>query len=203
MILEIDIDEIDENALVIDMKDKIVNVNSTAKKNKLEHFYGLNINDILPRHINYNIIRRITSYIYINNKKIDAKLIKKKLNSEYTILIIIFTIKNIEYDNKFMANLSHEIRTPLNGIIGMISLLIDTNLDDEQQNFIDMLKESGHTLMRIVNDILDYSRLESGQLSLNAKPFYLKDCIESARDIVLYKATDKGIIMSYIIENNL
>lgn len=85
----------------------------------------------------------------------------------------------------FLANLSHEVRTPLNGIIGMIALLSETDMTEEQQDYLDMAKESGYNLMRIINDILDYSKLAAGKLQLTEEPFALRECIESANDILL------------------
>ncbi|MDJ0738996.1 MAG: response regulator [Gammaproteobacteria bacterium] len=80
----------------------------------------------------------------------------------------------------FLANMSHEIRTPMNGIIGFTRLLDKTELADKQRDFLVTIQKSANSLLRIVDDILDFSKLESGKLVLNHEPFSLRECVESA-----------------------
>ena len=82
--------------------------------------------------------------------------------------------------SEFLANMSHEIRTPMNGIIGFTRLLGKTRLDDKQQDFLETIQKSATSLLRIVDDILDFSQLESGKLVLNHEPFSMRECVESA-----------------------
>lgn len=86
--------------------------------------------------------------------------------------------------NSFMANVSHEVRTPLNGIIGMLTILEDTKLDDTQLECVHIMRESSYNLLALINDILDISRLEAGRLELHRSIMNLRDCIDESHTLV-------------------
>ncbi len=100
----------------------------------------------------------------------------------------------------FLASMSHEIRTPLNGVIGFTSLLKDTPLNEEQQDFVSTIHTSGDALLSIINDILDFSKIEAGKLDLESRPFFVHHCIEDALDIVSHRAFAKGLDLGYYID---
>ena len=103
----------------------------------------------------------------------------------------------------FLANMSHELRTPMTGVLGTLDLVLTGNLEAEQREFIELAQTSAHSLLRIINDILDLTKIEMGKLSLEENPFVLQKCLESTLNIFLPVAKSKGLDLRLTVADDL
>ena len=105
--------------------------------------------------------------------------------------------------SRFLAAMSHEIRTPMNGILGMSALLAETTLSAEQTTYTRAVDQSARTLLALIDEILDFSRIEAGKLEIAAEPFELDKCIEAAVELLQSKASEKKLDLAWWIEPSL
>ena len=105
--------------------------------------------------------------------------------------------------SQFLANMSHELRTPMSGVIGMLDLALSGDLEAEQKEFIEVARSSADSLVRILNDILDLTKIESGKLAIEEKPFSLRRCVEDTVSLLLPSALSKGLDLNFSVDDDV
>ena len=205
-----------QNLLILELKD-ILKVEMLSAKSKAFKFSLMSLTIFL--------ILLVLIYLLWNNiknsrmlvstlKDIESELdeeqrreIKEVLKKNDTVEIYKFLANAIKEPSRakdyFLANMSHEIRTPLNGIIGFTNLLKETELRDEQREFINIIEESSNNLMAIVNDILDFSKVSSGKIEFENIPFNVIEKFETTVDSYSARASKKNIDLELFIDPTL
>ena len=152
------------------------------------HMIGVNLDVTRDVHLREKLIEANQALLQRNNQLDEARIEAERADRAKT---------------EFLANMSHEIRTPMNGILGMADLMCESNLSEEERQYLDIIRDSSHALLNIINDILDLSRLEADKLAVNPADFNLRDCVAGAVNLLRPKARDKGLWMSVSYEDGL
>jgi len=109
-----------------------------------------------------------------------------------------------EAKSEFLSNMSHELRTPLTSVIGFSGILLASpNLEDKERRFADRINVAGKALLSVINDVLDYSRLEAGALAIHAEPFEIRDLVATASDIIQIQMEEKGLAYAVVIADDV
>jgi two-component system, sensor histidine kinase and response regulator len=177
----------------------------TPQSGSFEFLFKAKNKKPFPVELSYNPIvkdNEVTFIQLILRDISDRKLVEEELRhtnehlEQQTVLATTMTaeaeIANAS-KSEFLANMSHEIRTPMNGVIGMTGLLLESELSAEQREFTETIRNSGDALLGLINDILDYSKIEAGKLDLEIIDFDLRVAMDEASDLVAYKADEKGL----------
>ncbi|KIM11091.1 MAG: histidine kinase, partial [Sulfuricurvum sp. PC08-66] len=158
-----------------------------------------------------SLLKRVANSVALEKEPINLDT-AKGVNQAYAMLERIIEESNearhnalqaSEAKSMFLANMSHEIRTPLNGIVGFTDLLRDTHLDQEQQEFIDIIQKSSENLLEIINNILDVSKIESNKIEIESIPFTPLAEFESAVEVYSVRASEKRINLASFIDPSL
>jgi len=148
-------------------------------------------------------LKRQNTLLEITAKSGDALQAALKKQTDIAEEMTIKAQEASKSKSAFLANMSHEIRTPMNGVIGMLQLLSETRLSQEQQGYVASTVYSANALLTLINDILDFSKIEAGKLEIEIIDFDIKDMMDAVIDTLAPKAFEKGLELFYLIEKNV
>jgi hemerythrin-like metal-binding protein/PAS domain S-box-containing protein len=175
-------------------------LNNTGRYGPYEKEYRQKNGNLIPLNLNGMLVKGADGKRYIWSLVEDITL-KKQYQNELHAAKVKAEASN-KSKSEFLANMSHEIRTPMNGIIGLTHLALETNLDEQQREYIEKTNSSAELLLGIINDILDFSKIEAGKLELENTNFLLQEVIEQSIQLVQLKADEQGVLLVQNIDKN-
>lgn len=151
----------------------------------------------------YNLINRTLQEREQMNRALRDEITERRQIESDLIRTQQMALQATRAKSEFLAMMSHEIRTPMNGVIGMTGLLMETELDSEQLEYAQTIRKSGESLISLINDLLDFSKIESGRLELEEVQFNLLTCIEDVVDLMAPQVANRSLALFYEIRNGV
>jgi signal transduction histidine kinase/CheY-like chemotaxis protein len=144
-------------------------------------------------------VQERTHALALSNAQLTLEVTEHKRTELLLIAAKEWAENSARVKDQFMANMSHEIRTPMNGVLGLTGLLLETSLTADQRRYLSMVQSSAESLLSVINQVLDFSKLESGKAQLDIARFSLGHCIETLIDDLQIQAVQKGLMLQYRI----